>query len=49
MKALNDLKWSDLVSPTITPEKYLKIYKDKIIKVYEKYEPKSDVLDKIKD
>ena len=49
MKALNDLKWSDLVSPTMTPEKYLKIYKDKIKKVYEKYEPKSDVLDKIKE
>ncbi len=49
MKALNDLKWSDLVSPTMTPEKYLKIYKDTIKKVYEKYEPKSVILDKIKD
>jgi len=49
MKALNDLKWSDLVSPTMTPEEYLEIYKDKIKKVYEKYEPKTDILDKIKD
>ncbi len=49
MKALNDLKWSDLVSPTMTPEEYLNIYKNKIKKVYEKYEPKSDTLDKIKD
>ncbi len=49
MQALNNLKWSDLVSPTMTPEEYLKIYKDKVKKVYEQYESKANILDKIKD
>jgi len=48
MKSKINLKWSDLVSPTMTPEEYLKIYGDHIKRVYENYEPKSDVLDKIK-
>ncbi|MCK4779861.1 MAG: thioredoxin family protein [Candidatus Lokiarchaeota archaeon] len=44
-----DLKWSDLVSPTMTPDEYLKIYGDKIKRVYESYEPKSDTLNDIKN
>jgi hypothetical protein len=49
MKSKLDLKWSDLVSPAMTPEEYLKIYGAKIKKVYETYEPKSNILDSIKD
>lgn len=44
-----DLKWSDLVSPTMTSDEYLKIYGDKIKRVYESYEPKSDTLNDIKN
>lgn len=43
------LKWDDLTSPTMSPEKYLETYGNKIKKVYENYQPKSDVLDKIKN
>jgi len=49
MKSKINLKWSDLVTPTMTPEEYLKIYEGRIKGVYKNYEPKSDVLDKIKD
>ena len=49
MKSILDLKWNDLVSPTMTPEEYLKIYTDKIRKEYENYEPKIDILNRIKD
>lgn len=49
MNSKLDLKWTDLVSPTMDPEEYLKIYEDKIKEVYESYEPKSNVLDSIKD
>lgn len=49
MNSKMDLKWSDLVSPTMTIDEYLKIYGDKIRKVYEKYEPKSNVLNEIKE
>lgn len=48
MKLESDLKWSDLISPTMTPDDYLKSYQDKIGKVYESYEPKSEVIEKIK-
>ena len=43
------LKWNDLVSPTMTPEEYLKEYGDKIESNYKTYEPKRDALEKIKD
>ena len=49
MNTITELKWSDFVSPTMTPNEYLKIYKDKINRDYENYEPKSDILEKIKD
>ncbi|TKJ22353.1 MAG: hypothetical protein CEE43_07320 [Promethearchaeota archaeon Loki_b32] len=49
MNSKFDLKWSDLVSPTMTPDEYLKIYGDKIKRVYESYEPKSDTLNDIKN
>ena len=49
MTSENILKWEDLVSPTMTPDEYLENYGNKINKVYDKYLPKSDVLDKIKE
>ncbi|MFX1365505.1 MAG: thioredoxin family protein [Promethearchaeota archaeon] len=49
MNVSKDLKWNDITSPTMTPEEFLNIYKEKIEKVYEMYEPKVDTLDKIKD
>lgn len=49
MNSKMDLKWSDLVSPTMTIDEYVTIYRDKIRKVYEKYEPKSNALNEIKD
>ena len=49
MNSKFDLKWSDLVSPTMTSDEYLKIYGDKIKRVYESYEPKSDTLNDIKN
>ncbi|MFX1390733.1 MAG: thioredoxin family protein [Promethearchaeota archaeon] len=44
-----NLKWSDLVSPTMSPEEYLKIYGDKIKKNYDDYKPKMKVLNQIKE
>jgi len=49
MNSKMDLNWSDIVSPTMTIDEYLKIYEDKIRKVYQKYEPKLNVLNEIKD
>ncbi len=49
MKSKLNLKWSDLISPTMTPDEYLKIYGDQIKRNFENYEPKSDVLEKIKN
>lgn len=43
------LKWSDLVSPTMSPDDYLKEFGDKIDNNYKTYEPKVDVLERIKD
>lgn len=42
-----DLRWNDLVSPTMSPNDYLKEFGDKIANNYKIYEPKSDVLEKI--
>ena len=44
-----NLKWNDLVSPTMTPDEYLKTYGDKVAYNYETYEPKSTILEKIKN
>jgi len=41
------LKWSDLVSPTLSPEEYLKTY-DKVRIGFEFYKPNVEVLEKIK-
>ena len=49
MTAKFDLKWDDLVSPTMNPDNYLEQFKDKIESNYNTYEPKSEVLEKIKN
>ncbi|MHA1932944.1 MAG: thioredoxin family protein [Promethearchaeota archaeon] len=45
--ATNDLKWEDLVSPTMSPDDYLKEYGEKIEFNYKTYEPKLDIIEKI--
>ncbi|MFX1501540.1 MAG: thioredoxin family protein [Promethearchaeota archaeon] len=40
---------SDLISPTMTPDEYLKLFQDKTGNHFEKYEPKAGVLDEIKE
>lgn len=49
MKAKINLRWSDLVSPTLSPDEYLKTYRDKIKSTYESYKPKADIIEKIKE
>jgi hypothetical protein len=49
MNSNSNLKWNDLVSPTLTPEEYLKTYGDKIKKNYDDYNPKMKVLNQIKE
>ncbi len=49
MTAKFDLKWDDLVSPTMNPDDYLEQFKDTIESNYNTYEPKSEVLEKIKN
>ena len=44
-----DLKWNDLVSPTMSPDEYLKEFRDKIAYNYKTYEPKTVVLEEIKE
>ena len=43
-----DLSWSDLVSPTMSPDDYLRDFGPKIKSNYKVYEPKADVLDEIR-
>jgi hypothetical protein len=43
-----DLKWTDLVSPTMTPDEYLREFGDKIKYNYKVYEPKDEILKEIK-
>ncbi|MBY8988724.1 MAG: thioredoxin family protein [Candidatus Lokiarchaeota archaeon] len=43
-----DLKWTDLVSPTMTPDDYLREFGEKIKYNYKVYEPKADILKEIK-
>jgi hypothetical protein len=42
-----NLKWEDLVSPTMSPDDYLKEYGDEIEYNYKIYKPKLDILEKI--
>jgi len=49
MTSHNSLKWEDLVSPTLTPDEYLENYGNKVKNVYDKYQPKSEILEKIKE
>ncbi len=48
MKKNPDLNWTDLVSPTISPDDYLREFGDKIKYNYKLYEPKVDILKDIK-
>jgi hypothetical protein len=43
----DDLKWEDLVSPTMSPDDYLEEFGDKIEYYYKTYEPKIEVIEKI--
>jgi thiol-disulfide isomerase/thioredoxin len=47
MKSDLNISWSDLVSPTMTPDDYLRDFGPKIKSNYEVYEPKADILDEI--
>ncbi|MFX1588255.1 MAG: thioredoxin family protein [Promethearchaeota archaeon] len=47
MVSEKEVKWSDIVSPTMTPDEYLKIYNDKIADNYKIYKLKIDVIKKI--
>jgi len=49
MNLISDLKLNDLISPTLTPDEYLKVYGDRIMNEYESYQPKSSILDEIKE
>ncbi|MFX1447010.1 MAG: thioredoxin family protein [Promethearchaeota archaeon] len=47
MKKVLDLKWNDLVSPTMSPDEYLRDFGPKIKSNYKVYEPKADILNQI--
>lgn len=49
MSNKSKLKWNDLISPSMNPDDYLKEFGDKIEFNYKAYEPKVDVLERIKD
>ena len=49
MKISSELKWHDLVSPTMNADDYLREFHDKIDLNYKTYEPKADILEKIKN
>ncbi|MFX1376044.1 MAG: thioredoxin family protein [Promethearchaeota archaeon] len=44
----SELKWTDLISPTMKPDEYLKEYSEKIELYYKTYEPKGGIIEKIK-
>ncbi|MFX1280272.1 MAG: thioredoxin family protein [Promethearchaeota archaeon] len=48
MNVKSELKWKDLISPTMSPDDYLQKYGDKIESNYKSYEPNQDALGKIK-
>jgi len=47
---MNDIHWSDIQSETMTPEEYLDKYNHKtlIVKNYEEYNPKIEIIEEIK-
>ncbi|HDZ18617.1 hypothetical protein LCGC14_1527560 [marine sediment metagenome] len=45
---LKDLKWRDLTSPTLSPDKYLEVYSH-LKSTFESYKPKLDILGTIKN
>ena len=47
MKNQLDLRWKDIVSPTMTPDQYIKKFQEKIEDNYEVYKPEKGVLDSI--
>jgi thiol-disulfide isomerase/thioredoxin len=47
MKKDLDLKWADLVSPTMSPDEYLREFGEKIKYNYKVYEPKADIVKEI--
>jgi thioredoxin-related protein len=47
MNSSTILKWSDVVSPTLTPNQYLINYKDKVKHNFKVYKPKKEVIKKI--
>ena len=49
MNKPSELHWNVLVSPTMSPDDYMKEFGDKISYTYKLYEPKLDILDKIKN
>lgn len=49
MSNKSKLKWNDLISPSMNPDDYLKEFGDKIEFNYKTYEPKVNVLERIKD
>ncbi|MFX1492755.1 MAG: thioredoxin family protein [Promethearchaeota archaeon] len=49
MVSENKVKWSDLISPTMTPKEYLKIYNEKIAYNYKTYKLKIDAIKKIEE
>ena len=48
MTEKTDLKYDDLISPTLSPKDYLKSYGDKISSNYKTYEPQLETLEKNK-
>jgi len=48
---MSELRFEDLISPTLSSDEYLKAYKDKSIinKNFEDYIPESEIIEKIKD
>ncbi|MFX1357650.1 MAG: thioredoxin family protein [Promethearchaeota archaeon] len=47
MKNRLDLRWSDIVSLTMTPDEFLKKFRDKIEYNYKAYKPKKVILDNL--
>ena len=49
MNLISELKFKNLISPTLTPDDYLKVYAKKVMIEYESYKPKSSALEEIKE
>jgi hypothetical protein len=47
MNANSDLKWGDILSPTMTPDEYMQEFGNKIDFYYKAYQPKEEVLREI--